>query len=132
MAYKCREEIVGKRFLSVSGSYSKLKLGKIKDSEDNDNNDIAVVKNELPLPAIFRDTDFNPDGDQHTENEENNTLLANISHLNFKDYGKGSIAATSLFQNHHLVGFLAKNPIGQCPEDVLEADVNNLGEMVSP
>ncbi|KAF5295914.1 hypothetical protein FQR65_LT10345 [Abscondita terminalis] len=82
-----------------------------QDSEDNNNNDIAVVKNELPLPAIFRDTDFNPDSDQHTENEENNTILANISHLNFKHYGKDSIAPTSPFQNHHLVGFLAKNPI---------------------
>lgn len=30
MAYKCREEIVGKRFLSVSG-YTKLKLGKINE-----------------------------------------------------------------------------------------------------
>lgn len=30
MAYKCREEIVGKRFLSVSG-HTKLKSGKIGD-----------------------------------------------------------------------------------------------------
>lgn len=30
MAYKCREEIVGKRFLSVSG-FTKIKLGKISE-----------------------------------------------------------------------------------------------------
>jgi hypothetical protein len=30
MAYKCREEIVGKRFLSVSG-FTKLKSGKISE-----------------------------------------------------------------------------------------------------
>lgn len=30
MAYKCREEIVGKRFLSVSG-FAKLKLNKISE-----------------------------------------------------------------------------------------------------
>lgn len=30
MAYKCREEIVGKRFLSVSG-FGKLKLSKISE-----------------------------------------------------------------------------------------------------
>lgn len=30
MAYKCREEIVGKRFLSVSG-FTKPKLGKISE-----------------------------------------------------------------------------------------------------
>ncbi|KAF5299488.1 hypothetical protein FQR65_LT01070 [Abscondita terminalis] len=49
-----------------------------EDPDDDENNDIAVVENELPLPAIFGDTDFNPDSDQHTENEENNMLLANI------------------------------------------------------
>lgn len=31
MAYKCREEIVGKRFLSVSSGFSKLKSTKISE-----------------------------------------------------------------------------------------------------
>lgn len=31
MAYKCREEIVGKRFLSVSSGFSKLKSAKISE-----------------------------------------------------------------------------------------------------
>ncbi|KAF5307937.1 hypothetical protein FQR65_LT06504 [Abscondita terminalis] len=54
-----------------------------EDPDDDDNNDIAVVEHELPLPAIFRDTDFNPDSDQHTENEENNMLLANLKVTRF-------------------------------------------------
>lgn len=56
MAYKCREEIVGKRFLSVSG-FSKLKSGKISEwgwrsgvvraatHRDNTNQDLQVNKN---------------------------------------------------------------------------------------
>lgn len=31
MAYKCREEIVGKRFLSVSSGFTKLKSAKISE-----------------------------------------------------------------------------------------------------
>lgn len=31
MAFKCREEIVGKRFLSVSSGFTKLKSGKISE-----------------------------------------------------------------------------------------------------
>lgn len=31
MAYKCREEIVGKRFLSVSSGFTKLKSEKISE-----------------------------------------------------------------------------------------------------
>lgn len=54
MAYKCREEIVGKRFLSVSG-YTKLKLGKISEwgwragviraasHKDNTHKDLQVI-----------------------------------------------------------------------------------------
>lgn len=55
MAYKYREEIVGKRFLSVSG-FTKLKLGKINEwgwrsgviraasHKDNKNKDLQVSK----------------------------------------------------------------------------------------
>lgn len=62
MAYKCREEIVGKRFLSVSG-FSKLKSGKISEwgwrsgvvraatHRDNTNQDLQV--NENVIRGIF-------------------------------------------------------------------------------
>lgn len=55
MAYKCREELVGKRFLSVTSGFTKLKSGKISEwgwragviraasHKDNNHPDLQVI-----------------------------------------------------------------------------------------
>lgn len=65
MAYKCREEIVGKRFLSVSG-FTKLKLGKICEwgwragviraatHRDNNNKELQVNDKKLNTRQFAR------------------------------------------------------------------------------